>query len=248
MEMIIEKLRVIEESKQVKILYACETGSRAWGFSSPDSDFDVRFIYKRHSDWYLSLNNQKDTLEIMEGDLDITGWDLKKSLVLLKRSNAPLIERFQSPIVYQRVAGFEEDFRNLVKQYYSPVSVFYHHYSLAKKIWEEIKDFREVKLKSFFYLVRSLLSCNWILEDDSIVPMNIVPLMNYIPGKVSDQLRSLIDLKSTKNESYLYPSSPELNSWIETMFGKIEMEKNKPGVNRNSMELLNQFFLKQLYA
>jgi uncharacterized protein len=98
MENIRHILNEIAQKKNVKILYACETGSRAWGFPSPDSDFDVRFIYMHERDWYLSLGQRKDTIEYMERDLDITGWDLKKSLTLLKKSNAPVIERFQSPI------------------------------------------------------------------------------------------------------------------------------------------------------
>ena len=105
----------------------------------------------------------------MDGDLDITGWDLKKCLTLLKKSNAPLIERFQSPIEYYAVDGFKGDFKKLVESYYSPIAVFYHHHSLAKKFWEELKDKEECKLKSLFYLVRSLLSCSWIMEDKSVL-------------------------------------------------------------------------------
>lgn len=155
-------LAQVEKKKKIKILYACETGSRAWGFPSPDSDYDVRFIYIHERDWYLSLSQRKDTIEHMDGEMDITGWDLKKSLALLKKSNAPLIERFQSPIEYFQDTDFKSDFNELIKAYYSPTAVFYHHYSLAQKFWEELKDKEEIKLKSYFYLIRSLLSCHWI--------------------------------------------------------------------------------------
>jgi uncharacterized protein len=100
MENIKLKLEQIEAGHKVRILYACETGSRAWGFPSPDSDYDVRFIYLRERDWYLVLNERKDTIEFMDGDLDVTGWDLRKCLKLLTKSNVPLIERFQSPVQY----------------------------------------------------------------------------------------------------------------------------------------------------
>jgi uncharacterized protein len=144
--------------KDIEILYACETGSRAWGFLSPDSDYDIRFIYMHKRDWYLMLNEQKDTIEQMVGDYDVTGWDVRKCLMLLKKSNAPLIERFQSPIEYMSDGGFRDNFKKLIAQYYSPIAVFYHHYSLATNFWEDLKDKEEIKLKSFFYLVRSLLS------------------------------------------------------------------------------------------
>ncbi|MEP7144556.1 MAG: nucleotidyltransferase domain-containing protein [Ferruginibacter sp.] len=108
MENIKQILKEIEQMKNIKILYACETGSRAWGFPSPDSDYDIRFIYMHERDGYLSLNQRKDTIEWMDGDLDITGWDLRKSLVLLQKSNVPLIERFQSPIEYYSAPGFKK--------------------------------------------------------------------------------------------------------------------------------------------
>jgi uncharacterized protein len=142
-------LTQLSQEKDIEILYACETGSRAWGFPSPDSDYDIRFIYMHKQDWYLKLNEQKDTIEKMIGDFDVTGWDVRKCLHLLKKSNVPLIERFQSPIEYMSDEGFRDEFKNLIEQYYSPIAVFYHHYSLATNFWEDLKDKEEIKLKSF---------------------------------------------------------------------------------------------------
>ena len=98
-----DKLKDIEQKYQVKVLYACETGSRAWGFPSPDSDYDVRMIYMHDLDWYLSLSDKKDTIEFMseDGELDVTGWDIKKCLKLMWKSNGALLERVQSPVVYR---------------------------------------------------------------------------------------------------------------------------------------------------
>jgi predicted nucleotidyltransferase len=104
MEVKIKKyLSDLENDKGIKILLACETGSRAWGFPSPDSDFDVRIIYKHDKDWYLSLTEEKDTIEyfLLNNEIDISGWDLRKSLRLLWKSNPPLLERIQSPIIYK---------------------------------------------------------------------------------------------------------------------------------------------------
>jgi predicted nucleotidyltransferase len=238
----------MEREKNIKILYACETGSRAWGFPSPDSDYDVRFIYMHERDWYLFLSRQKDTIEYMEEDLDITGWDLKKCLTLLKKSNVPLIERFQSPIEYYAAPGFKAEFKQLIGSYYSPIAVFFHHYSLANKFWQDIKDKEQYKLKSFFYLVRSLLSCNWVVRDQSVLPMHIEALMQYTDEKTKDRLRELIQLKSGVGEKYLHSRDIQMNNWIEELFKRLEVSKQNLGVNKMNISLLNEFFLKMVYA
>lgn len=246
MEIFRKVLKDIEQKKNIKILYACETGSRAWGFPSPDSDFDVRFIYMHERDWYLSLSQRKDTIEFMDSDLDITGWDLKKCLTLLKKSNATLIERFQSPIEYFSVEEFKGEFKNLIENYYSPTAVFFHHYSLTKKFWEEVKDTNEYKLKSWFYMVRSLFSCAWILEKDSVLPMNIQDLMEWMSEDWKSQINKLIDLKKTVGEKYLHSKDVELNDRILAMMELIEKSKDNLKVNRKDMTDLNRFFLKMV--
>ena len=238
----------IEQKKKIKILYACETGSRAWGFPSPDSDYDIRFVYMHERDWYLNLSQRKDTIEIMDGDLDITGWDLRKCLTLLKKSNAPLIERFQSPIEYYSVPGFKDDFKELLKSHYSPIAVFYHHHSLAKKFWEELKDKDEYKLKSLFYLVRSLLSCNWILEDKQVLPMDIFGLMQYATDEQKLKINELIALKATVREKYQHPKDTNVHEWIVAWFEKAEAGKDKLEAKKKDIADLNEFFLKMLYA
>ncbi|HOZ78757.1 MAG TPA: nucleotidyltransferase domain-containing protein [Ferruginibacter sp.] len=238
----------IEQKKKIKILYACETGSRAWGFPSPDSDYDIRFVYMHERDWYLNLSQRKDTIEIMDGDLDITGWDLRKCLTLLKKSNAPLIERFQSPIEYYSVPGFKDDFKKMIESYYSPIAVFYHHHSLAKKFWEELKDKDEYKLKSLFYLVRSLLSCNWILEDKQVLPMDIFGLMQYATDEQKLKINELIALKATVREKYQHPKDTNVHEWIVAWFEKAEAGKDKLEANKKDIADLNEFFLKMLYA
>jgi len=247
MQNIKQILTEIEKKKNIKILYACETGSRAWGFPSPDSDFDIRFMYMHERDWYLSLGVRKDTIEIMDGDLDITGWDLKKSLILLKKSNAPLIERFNSPIEYFSVSGFKDEFKKLLTTYYSPIAVFFHHHSLAKKFWYELKDKEEVKLKSYFYLIRSLLSCNWIVKDNTVLPMHIEGLMKYVEEEYKERLRALIELKATVDEKYLHTKDAILNAWIVDLFEFIEAGKQNLAANKTDTRLLNEFFLKILY-
>jgi len=248
MENIDQILRAIAQKKKIKILYACETGSRAWGFPSPNSDYDIRFIYMHERDWYLSLSQRKDTIEVMDGELDITGWDLRKSLTLLKKSNAALIERFQSPIIYYAEPGLKEDLKKLIGDYYSPIAVFFHHYSLANKFWEDIKDKDEFKLKSFFYLIRSLLSCNWIAKDNTVLPMEIGGLMQYIGDEEKERIEQLIALKATVGEKYLHQKDDKLHGWILELFEYINEAKQNLAVNRTNMRLLDEFFLKTVYA
>ncbi len=246
MEKIKEILREIEHKKNIRVLYACETGSRAWGFPSPDSDYDIRFIYMHERNWYLSLSQKKDTIEYIEGDWDISGWDLRKCLVMLKKSNAALIERFQSPIEYYSGAGFKNDFKTLIDSYYSLTAIFFHHYSLAKKFWEEIKGKKEFKLKSLFYLVRSLLSCNWIIQDKTVLPMHIEGLMRYTDDETRNKLKMLIELKKDVTEKYQHQKDEDLDAWIIKTFDIIEASKDQLVVSKTNMSLLNEFFLKML--
>jgi uncharacterized protein len=123
----------IEKEGQVTILYACETGSRGWGFESEDRDYDVRFIYLRRTEWYLSIQKKRDVIERpIDEDLDISGWDLPKALQLLRKSNPPLLERFQSPIVYRDNPSVTSRFRKLMQDYYSPISCMYHYLHMAQ--------------------------------------------------------------------------------------------------------------------
>lgn len=248
MENITTIIAHIEKKYDVRILHACETGSRAWGFPSPDSDYDIRFIYMHKIDWYLSLSERKDTIEFMlNEELDITGWDLKKSLALLKKSNAALIERFQSPIKYFSIPNFHNEFKKLITDYYSPTAVFFHHYSLAKKFWEDLKDTDSVKLKQYFYLIRSLLSCNWILKNNSVVPMHMEGLLEVIDDFRKEEIKKLIAKKATVGEKYRHKREESLHKWLMELWVMIEASKDKLGSNKMNYALLDSFLIKVLY-
>ena len=150
-------LSALEQEKDISILLACETGSRAWGFPSPDSDYDVRLIYKHQTEWYLSITEAKDTIELMldNNEVDISGWDLRKSLRLLWKSNPPLLERIQSPIIYRQNPNFISGIRELSRNTYSKIATMHHYLSIAIKSYEQITAEPEYKLKSFFYGLRT---------------------------------------------------------------------------------------------
>ena len=137
---ITEQLSIIEDQYQVKILYACESGSRAWGFASTDSDWDIRFLYIHPLQWYLSvdLETKNDVIELpIKDDLDFSGWDLRKGLKLFYKSNPPLIEWLHSPIVYRDEAGLANRLRMMLGQFYSPRSCFHHYLHMAKGNYRE---------------------------------------------------------------------------------------------------------------
>ena len=148
---ILEKIKEVEATRGIKVLLAVESGSRAWGFASPDSDYDIRFIYRHDKDWYLSPWDKDETIEFMtEDDLDGSGWDLRKTFHLLLKSNAALLSWFYSPIVYKADERFVELFKPLADTCFSPVAVSYHYLSMSKKYLEACRH-DEVKLKSYFY-------------------------------------------------------------------------------------------------
>src|SRR4030065_2466253 len=122
----------IEADENVKVVYACESGSRAWGFPSADSDYDVRFLYVRPVEWYLSIDEKRDVIErlVSEG-LDINGWDLKKALGLFRKSNPPLLEWLGSPIVYLEKYSGAAKMRQRAPEYYSPTAYLYHYLHMA---------------------------------------------------------------------------------------------------------------------
>lgn len=213
-----DKLKDIEQKYGVKVLYACETGSRAWGFPSPDSDYDVRMIYMHEVDWYLSLSDKKDTIEFMseDGELDVTGWDIKKCLKLMWKSNGALLERVQSPVIYRE----EKNIASVLKEYadrcFAPIATMYHYLGMAKNSFEEIDGKDEIKLKKLFYALRATLACKWILEKDSVPPIVFMTMVNELSfdQKLKDKMVALIEIKSGKNESYIHPAEKDLNGFI----------------------------------
>jgi predicted nucleotidyltransferase len=157
----------------VEILYAVESGSRAWGFESLDSDYDVRFIYKNEVNWYLTVLPRRDVIEIPIEDLmDYSGWDLRKSFFLMNKSNPVLFEWLKSPIVYKKNEKFYEIFAEIAKEYFSPVATIYHYLHMASRNYKEYLKRDLVKTKKYFYVLRPLLACKWV-ELKNVAPPDI---------------------------------------------------------------------------
>lgn len=249
-EKIKKYLADLEKDKGIEILLACETGSRAWGFPSPDSDYDVRIIYKHPKDWYLSLVEEKDSIEYFfeNNDIDISGWDLRKSLRLLWKSNPPLLERIQSPIIYQLDQDFLNEINVVAQKTYSRIATIHHYLSMAKKSFEEINNVEAYKLKKFFYALRASITCLWVLEKEEIPPIEFEKTLEglTLPQSLKVRIAELITLKSTISESYLHHGENELIAFMQNCIQRADSESQGLPSAKGSMSELNEFFRKQL--
>jgi hypothetical protein len=232
------KLKQIELEKGVEILYAVESGSRTWGFASPDSDYDIRFIYKHDLDYYLSLWEQTDVIEFMtEDDLDGSGWDLRKTVKLLAKSNAPLLEWIYSPVVYYENEAFMSQMRVLAKDCFSPVACL-HHYLGTTKNFMDVCEQEEVKLKSYFYALRTALAGKWIIENNTFPPVAFIELLPIAPQNIQEKVKELMQIKANQDESYLHPKEALITDFLkETVQFNMENAAGLRSGNKMSVEL-----------
>lgn len=222
-KLILSKLREIEKKEDVQILLAVESGSRAWGFASPDSDYDVRFIYVRKKDDYLRLEKVRDVIELPLNDvLDINGWDLQKTLRLLHKSNPTLFEWFSSPIVYMET-GFADEFRNVMSEYFSNKRSLYHYMSMAEGNYREYLKGDMVKAKKYFYVLRPILACRWILEKKAPPPMLFSELMKAeLPKTLQPDVDALLELKINSPEVKEIPRMDRINQYLDDSITEIK--------------------------
>lgn len=218
---ILNKLKEIEEQYGIKILFAIESGSRAWGFSSANSDWDVRFIYVHRLDWYVTTQDHRDVIEVMDGDLDLSGWELKKALRLLAKGNPPLLEWVGSPIVYIKDPDFYTELKSLSESLFDQKSAIYHYLGMATRNYNDyIKDKAYVKTKKYLYVIRPLLSCIHIQEKGTMAPTLMDASMDLLKAyEAYPEIVALIEAKKAGEELDMGPTNDILNKFIEeTMF------------------------------
>ena len=210
----------------------------------------MRIIYQHEKDWYLTLNEKKDSIDCMyeNNDIDITGWDLRKCLHLLMKSNPALLERIQSHIIYKADYEFLAAFNALAKTSYSRIATAFHYFSMAKKLFDDVKDHEEYKLKRFFYVLRSSVACLWIAENKEMPPIDFHKLLAGVNLKKSLKIRiyELMDLKSTKNEDYLHSGEEDLINFIQDQLTYTGQNFKSYTHSKADIGEFNQFFLNQL--
>lgn len=247
-ELIQEKLREIEQREECRILLAVESGSRAWGFASPDSDYDVRFIYVRSEKAYLRLDRTRDVIEVpINDELDINGWDIDKTLRLLHKSNPTVFEWFSSPIIYQ-TSAFANQFRPIMQKYFSSKAGLWHYLHMAEGNYRDYLRGEMVRAKKCFYVLRPILACKWILEKGTPPPMLFTDLVkSELPDDLSETVYQLLDLKMNSPEIKEIPRIDQLNRYLNTGIVSVKEQIEKlPDTPVQDWNELNELFFSVL--
>ncbi|MDO5691237.1 MAG: nucleotidyltransferase domain-containing protein [Pseudomonadota bacterium] len=220
-ERILAALADIERQHRVTVLFACESGSRGWGFASPDSDYDVRFIYVNRLPWYLTVHKQRDVIELPINDvLDVGGWDLRKALGLLHESNPTLLEWLRSPIVYRQDEEAAAALGGLARSHFSRVRAWHHYAAMARKNFREYLQGEQVRTKKYLYVLRPLLAARWIAQhDDGAPPMRFAALAEGVLDSARDAaligaINDLLAVKMQAGEAAYGPRRELLHAFI----------------------------------
>ena len=221
-----DRLAEIERSESVRILLAVESGSRAWGFPSPDSDYDVRFLYVRPHDWYLALDKRRDVIEYpVEDLLDVNGWDIKKALQLLLRANPVLSEWLVSPIRYREDANSVRRIRDLAARARFRRSARYHYLNLGRSSYrKELAGRETIRLKKYFYSLRPALALRWLRSNAAMLPMDLPTLMAGLDlgRELREAIDELIARKAEQSEVGTGARVDVLDRFIEEEFAAAE--------------------------
>ncbi len=244
-EDIVKKLEEVEAKENVRILYAVESGSRAWGVESFDSDYDVRFIYAGKKEDYLRLEGTRDIIEWQMDEVwDINGWDIKKALIQFHRGNATLFEWANSPIVYKTTDEWECVYES-AKGYFSKKTALCHYYGTAKSTYSQYLQGEKVRYKKYIYALRPLLACKYIEDKGSVPPVRFEELLEQkLDGELAREIDKMLKIKAESDEKALNPKLPVIQSYIETEIEKYGKISKAAEDDRNSdwLELNKAFF------
>ncbi len=245
---IVETLERIQREQNIYILYAVESGSRAWGFASPDSDYDVRYIYVRRREDYLRIDQPKDTIDgPLDDVLDFSGWDIRKTLSLLKKTNPSLMEWVRSPIVYHTTPAWKRLTEHF-PAFFSVRKNMYHYLSMAASNWDKMLAAEEVRLKHYLYTLRALLSCRWLAEFGSSPSIEFAVLRERVlPEYLQDTVEELLRRKVAADEKGMTSHFPELDDFISRELIRLrDMLPGMPDVEIQDYTALNALLLQVL--
>jgi predicted nucleotidyltransferase len=241
------RLRRAESEHDVKVLLAVESGSRAWGFASPNSDYDARFIYVHQPNWYLAvdLEEKRDVIEYaIVDDLDVNGWDVRKALRLFWKSNPGFIEWIQSPILYEASGSFHAQALRLLPDVYSVEAGIYHYRSMAKTNYRSYLQENLVPLKKYFYVLRPLLAVRWLERFGKPAPIEFNRLLTVLEGQreASEAIHRLLEVKTTSPEMGLSAPVPTIHRFIEGELLRLEQIAPSRSKRQRSASSLSEVF------
>jgi predicted nucleotidyltransferase len=247
---ILEKLDETERVNDVKIILAVESGSRGWGFASQNSDYDARFIYVRKLDWYLSVDVGKDFIGFDPDPVfDMQGWDIRKALGLLKRSNASIFEWLSSPVRYKANLELTELLKGFAEIYFDKAKCLQHYISIARNSLKLIESSEMAKLKKYFYCLRPLACCQYIIEKEKIPPMEYAKVLADVKmdSGIADEISKLLDMKKATNEDLLIVRNQILIGYMKSLLEELEkeVEKRRRDPKKDSA-VLDEFFRKAI--
>lgn len=241
-----DRLHQLEQIHGFRILYACESGSRAWGFASRDSDYDVRFIYSWPRDRYLGVYSPPDTVdeEIDENNLDLSGWDLRKSLPLFHRSNGSLMEWLHSPIVYLESEPLMREWREMATTYFIPRNTAAHYLGLSRKINGVIMEKGEVTAKKYLYVLRAILAARFIVERGEPIPVPFARLRSEVSlaGEIKSEIESMVATKAEGAESDPIDPVPLLDAFIVSQQSEVGSALESLSSDAGPVGPLDDFF------
>ncbi len=241
-----------EVSEDVVVCLAVESGSRAWGFPSEDSDYDVRFLYVRRPTWYWSidLDERRDVIERpLDSELDINGWDLRKGLRLFRKSNPPLMEWLQSPFVYRERFSVATRLRRLLPLFYSPRAAYFHYLHMAQGNFREYLHGDTVWLKKYLYVLRPLMAVRWIERELGPVPIEFQKLVDATieDGSVREAIGRLVAAKVAGAELARGPRIEAISAFVESELARTRTVAVTVEPLGSSLATLNDLFREAIH-
>jgi predicted nucleotidyltransferase len=221
-EAIDARLDAIVRDDHVAMPLAIESGSRAWGFASPDSDYDCRFLFVRRRRDYLTLWPRRDVIETpLDGLLDVNGWDLGKALRLIVKGNAVAVEWLRSPIAYRGDDEFRAELDRFAEEHAPLPLVRNHYYHLGRRQWNATAGQDGMAVKKLFYNLRPAAALRWMrTHPDAMPPMRFQTLMaeSAPPAHVADLVADLIARKAETRELGRAPVPEAIAAFIEAEY------------------------------
>jgi predicted nucleotidyltransferase len=239
---VLSELQRIERDNRVRVLLAIESGSRAWGFASPDSDYDVRFVYVNRREWYLSVFEHRDVIEeMLPGDLDVNGWDLRKALRLFSKCNLAFNEWLLSPQTYLEVSAFRAQLVQLIPLFFNPIAGIHHYRKTAESSFDDNLIAGRIKIKKLFYVLRPLLACRWIEHTRSQPPTEFSRLVasDWVSAAERAWIEDLLRRKAAAHEAELIDVEGSRASEIRLELDRFREVDLVPPPAKRSAEVLD---------